>query len=75
MARRPRLRKRGLDLRDSWPWYERNPGGEIGAEPRPFALEDIRRAQPPIPGRKLLQILCIVVAVVLLATVVYRIFR
>jgi len=75
MGRKRRLRKRRLDLRDFWPWYERNPGGEIGAEPPPFALDDIRRDSPPIPGRKLLQILCIVVAVVVLATVVYGIFR
>ena len=73
-VRVPRKRRR-YDLREFWLWYERGSNfGGTGAEravPPPFTLGDIRRKEPPVPGRKWLQWLCIVTAGLLLIGVLW----
>jgi hypothetical protein len=40
-------KKRARDLRDFWPWYERNTMISEGhAEPPPFSLGDLRKERP-----------------------------
>ena len=79
MARKRRPRKRELDLREFWPWYERSINRGLDAEPPPFRLSDIHddaKDPPPPPAiRRVLQILQILVAVVLIGAMVYAIFR
>jgi hypothetical protein len=70
--------RRGLDLRDYWPWYERSwhvKGGH--AEPPPFELDDIRGEEPPPPGWavRALQVLIIGAAAVLVVGVLWAIFQ
>jgi hypothetical protein len=41
-------KRRARDLRDFWPWYERNTMISEGhAEPPPFSLGDLPRKRPP----------------------------
>ena len=76
-----RRRKRDLDLRDFWPWYESHTSITPGmhAQPPPFGLgelhDDANDVPLPASARKLLQIFYIVVTVVLIVAVVYGIFH
>jgi len=74
-------KKRRFDLREYWPWYERNwptASGGYGlpsATPPPFPLSAIGR-QPAMPKwqRKILQVICVVAAVLFAVSIVWGIF-
>jgi hypothetical protein len=72
-------KRRRYDLREFWLWYERGPnldGSEAQrAVPPPFALGDIHRDEPQVPGRKRLQLLCILTAALLFVGVLWGLFR
>jgi hypothetical protein len=74
-------RKRRHDLREFWPWYERHwetAKGETGetANPPPFELSDLHE-KPLLSKRErtVAQVLCIVVAALLFALVMWGIFH
>ena len=71
-------RKRRLDLRDFWPWYERSwhvKGGRH-AQPPPFTLQDIHSGdEPPTSGLKWFQAFFVLVAIVVAGLAMWMIFH
>ncbi len=75
-------KKRRFDLREYWPWYERNwPTARGGyglpsATPPPFRLSEIRDEPTLLPERQrlLAQVVCVLVALLLAFVVFWGIF-
>ena len=68
-------RRKDLDLRDFWPWYERSwpVKGGFHAQRPPFELGDLSD-DPPLRGRWILQVLSILVALLLTVFVIWGMF-
>jgi hypothetical protein len=81
MANRPK--KRRYDLREYWPWYERNwPTADAGyglpsTTPPPFGLGKISKQPTLLPPRqrRVAQMVCIVMLVVAVLCVVWGLFH
>ena len=75
-------KQRRLDLRQYWPWYERNwptAGGGYGlpsATPPPFRFSEIGSEPTLLPRRQRIvaQVVCVIAAVLLAAGLVWGIF-
>ena len=69
-------KKQRFDLREYWPWYERQWPTRGGyATPPPFPPSAIGH-QPPMPKwqRRTLQVICIAAAIVFAVSIVWGIF-
>ena len=70
-------KKPQYDLRDFWPWYERNWRTSFrSANPPPFNLSDLHNEEPlPTWARRILQILWLTIVPTLLALTLWRFFQ